>query len=106
MKLYEDLLESVSGADGEQVYSLSSAEQVMAYQHLRDAGELTVRVAYNLFSQAPGQELTDYERWVTMTEPGCSSRITQEIKAIRSLRLSGFISTWVKRKPGRVPSIC
>ena len=39
-------------------------------QRLHDAEELTVRVAYNLFAQAPGQELTDYERWVTMTEPG------------------------------------
>jgi hypothetical protein len=39
-------------------------------QRLHDAGELTVRVAYNLFAQTPGQELTDYERWVTITEPG------------------------------------
>ncbi|MEM1434329.1 MAG: amidohydrolase, partial [Pseudomonadota bacterium] len=37
---------------------------------LHDRGELTVRVAYNLFAQTPGEELTDYERWVTMTEPG------------------------------------
>ena len=39
-------------------------------QRLHDEGQLTVRVAYNLFAQQAGHELTDYERWVTMTEPG------------------------------------
>lgn len=39
-------------------------------QDLADAGELTVRIAYNLFAQTAGSELTDYERWVAMTEPG------------------------------------
>ncbi|MCR9255299.1 MAG: amidohydrolase [Alphaproteobacteria bacterium] len=42
-------------------------------QRLHDDGQLTVRVAYNLFAQAPGSELTDYERWVGMTEPGAGS---------------------------------
>lgn len=37
---------------------------------LHDADRLTVRVAYNLFAQTPGQELSDYQRWVAMTEPG------------------------------------
>ena len=37
---------------------------------LHDNGELTVRIAYNLFAQTAGEELTDYERWVEMTEPG------------------------------------
>jgi len=39
-------------------------------QRLHDANELTVRVAYNLFAQTGGEELSDYERWVVMTEPG------------------------------------
>lgn len=42
-------------------------------RRLDEAGELTVRVAYNLFAQKAGQELSDYERWVTMTEPGAGS---------------------------------
>ncbi|WP_439648297.1 amidohydrolase [Acuticoccus kalidii] len=37
---------------------------------LHAAGDLTVRIAYNLFAQTAGEELTDYERWVEMTEPG------------------------------------
>ena len=39
-------------------------------QRLHDADELTVRVAYNLFAQNAGQELSDYERWIGLTEPG------------------------------------
>ena len=45
-------------------------EDYKVIQELHDAGQLTVRVAYNLFAQAPGKELSDYEHWVTITEPG------------------------------------
>jgi len=31
---------------------------------------LTVRIAYNLFTQRPKQELEDFRRWMTMTKPG------------------------------------
>jgi predicted amidohydrolase YtcJ len=37
---------------------------------LHERGEMTVRIAYNLFTQRPGQELEDFESWVSMTEPG------------------------------------
>src|SRR5215469_10050120 len=33
-------------------------------------GELSVRLAYNLFTQKPKQELQDFQNWTTMTEPG------------------------------------
>jgi predicted amidohydrolase YtcJ len=39
-------------------------------QRLHAEGQLTLRIAYNLFAQKPGQELGDYERWIGMTEPG------------------------------------
>lgn len=39
-------------------------------QRLHEDGDLTVRIAYNLFAQNAGNELSDYERWVQMTEPG------------------------------------
>ena len=42
-------------------------------QRLHDDGHLTVRIAYNLFAQKAGEELSDYERWVAMTEPGAGS---------------------------------
>ena len=37
---------------------------------LHQQGELTVRLAYNLFTQKPTQELSDFQRWTQMTHPG------------------------------------
>ena len=45
-------------------------EDYEVIQRLHDAGQMTVRIAYNLFAQKPGEELNDYERWIAMTEPG------------------------------------
>src|SRR5437588_3167888 len=42
--------------------------QVIEGLHRR--GEMTVRVAYNLFTQRPRQELDDFSKWVKMTRPG------------------------------------
>ena len=39
-------------------------------KRLDDDGLLTVRIAYSLFAQKPGQELADYTRWLGMTRPG------------------------------------
>lgn len=39
-------------------------------QRLHRDGQMTLRVAYNLFAQTPGRELSDYERWIGMTHPG------------------------------------
>ena len=39
-------------------------------KNLDEAGQLTVRVAYSLFAQKPGEELADYTRWLEMTRPG------------------------------------
>lgn len=37
---------------------------------LDDEGHLTVRIAYSLFAQKPGEELADYTRWLGMAKPG------------------------------------
>lgn len=39
-------------------------------KRLDDEGHLTVRIAYSLFAQKPGQEMADYTRWIGMTKPG------------------------------------
>jgi predicted amidohydrolase YtcJ len=39
-------------------------------EKLHRQGELTVRIAYNLFTQRPQQELEDFRRWTRMTKPG------------------------------------
>ncbi len=43
------------------------------YQIIEDLhrqGEMTVRIAYNLFTQRPRQEREDFAKWGTMTKPG------------------------------------
>ena len=37
---------------------------------LHQRGELTLRLAYNLFTQKPKEELTDFRQWSQMTKPG------------------------------------
>ena len=39
-------------------------------RELHERGEMTVRLAYNLFTQKPKQELGDYQSWTRMTKPG------------------------------------
>ncbi|HEC14682.1 MAG TPA: amidohydrolase, partial [Rhodospirillales bacterium] len=42
-------------------------------QKLDKDDQLTVRIAYNLFAQTAGEELSNYEHWLTMTEPGAGN---------------------------------
>jgi predicted amidohydrolase YtcJ len=37
---------------------------------LHKKGELSIRLAYNLFTQKPKQELADFQNWTNMTKPG------------------------------------
>jgi predicted amidohydrolase YtcJ len=39
-------------------------------RELNQRGELTVRLAYNLFTQKPKEELADFSRWTQITAPG------------------------------------
>jgi predicted amidohydrolase YtcJ len=41
-----------------------------AVRKLHQSGELTVRVAYNLFTQKPKEELADFQNWTEVTRPG------------------------------------
>ncbi len=41
-----------------------------AIEQLHKSGELTVRVAYNLFTQKPKGELADFQAWTGITRPG------------------------------------
>lgn len=45
-------------------------EDYQVINDLHKQGELTVRVAYNLFTQRPKQEREDFAHWITMTKPG------------------------------------
>jgi predicted amidohydrolase YtcJ len=37
---------------------------------LHRKGELSIRLAYNLFTQSPKHELADFQNWTTITKPG------------------------------------
>ena len=39
-------------------------------EKLHADGEMTLRIAYNLFTQKAGQELADFTRWTKMVKPG------------------------------------
>lgn len=45
-------------------------EDYAIIQQLHQRGELTLRIAYNLFTQKPRQEREDFARWIRMTGPG------------------------------------
>lgn len=42
-------------------------------EELDRRGELTVRIAYNLFTQKPKEEKLDFARWMKLTAPGAGS---------------------------------
>lgn len=48
-------------------------EDYAIIEDLHRRGEMTVRVAYNLFTQNPKGETEDFSRWVNMTSPGKGS---------------------------------
>jgi predicted amidohydrolase YtcJ len=39
-------------------------------EELHKRGDMTMRIAYNLFAQTPGSEFDDYQRWTQMVTPG------------------------------------
>jgi hypothetical protein len=45
-------------------------EDYAVVKKLDNNAQLTVRIAYGLFAQKPGEELADYTRWLGMTRPG------------------------------------
>jgi len=45
-------------------------EDYEVVRELHERGEMTVRLAYNLFTQKPKQELGDFQSWTRMTKPG------------------------------------
>ncbi|HYX37789.1 MAG TPA: amidohydrolase [Oligoflexus sp.] len=48
-------------------------EDYEVINQLANKGELTLRIAYNLFTQKPKEELSDFKRWTEMVQPGQGS---------------------------------
>jgi predicted amidohydrolase YtcJ len=45
-------------------------EDYAVIEDLNKRGEMTIRIAYNLFTQKPKEEHEDFARWIKMTAPG------------------------------------
>lgn len=45
-------------------------EDYEVIRELHERGEMTIRIAYNLFTQKPGGELEDFVRWSKIIKPG------------------------------------
>ncbi|MDJ0797197.1 MAG: amidohydrolase [Calothrix sp. MO_167.B12] len=45
-------------------------EDYQIIDRLHQEGLLTVRIAYNLFTQRPGKEIDDFSNWTKITDPG------------------------------------
>jgi predicted amidohydrolase YtcJ len=45
-------------------------EDYQVIEALHKNEQMTIRIAYNLFAQKPGEELADYRRWAELTEYG------------------------------------
>jgi hypothetical protein len=50
-------------------------EDYQVIEELHKNDQMTVRIAYNLFAQKPGEELADYRRWTAMTGYGAGSEV-------------------------------
>jgi hypothetical protein len=50
-------------------------EDYKVIEELHDREQMTVRIAYNLFAQKPGEELSDYRRWTELTGYGAGSEV-------------------------------
>lgn len=48
-------------------------EDYQVINELHQQQQMTVRIAYNLFTQRPGHELEDFEKWTDMLAPGQGS---------------------------------
>jgi predicted amidohydrolase YtcJ len=60
------LTSAIDAAGGFQNYP----DNYAAVIELAKSGQLTMRLAYHLFPQVPGQELDDLRRWIGMVKPG------------------------------------
>jgi hypothetical protein len=73
-------------------------------EELHRQGEMTVRIAYNLFTQRPKQELDDFSKWVTMTRPGEGSDFYRMNGAGEMLTFSAAdFEDFLEPRPDRSP---
>lgn len=81
-------------------------EDYQVIQKLHQADLLTLRIAYNLFAQQPGEEFNDYERWLSMTEPGAGDAFFRMNGAGENLTWSAAdFEDFLEPRPDLVPAM-
>lgn len=81
-------------------------EDYSVIQQLNDENLLTVRVAYNLFAQNAGNELSDYEKWVKVTSPGAGDGMLRMNGAGENLVWSAAdFENFLEPRPDLAPSM-
>lgn len=75
-------------------------------EELHRQGEMTVRIAYNLFTQKPKGEFEDFSRWIGMTKPGAGSDFYRMNGAGEMLVFSAAdFEDFLEPRPDLVPSL-
>src|SRR5437660_422723 len=81
-------------------------EDYQVIEELHRRGEMTVRIAYNLFTQRPKQEFDDFAKWVTMTKPGAGSDFYRMNGAGEMLTFSAAdFEDFLESRPDLPPSL-
>jgi predicted amidohydrolase YtcJ len=81
-------------------------EDYQVIDELHRRGEMTVRVAYNLFTQHPKGEFNDFAKWVTMTKPGAGSEFLRMNGAGEMLTFSAAdFEDFLEPRPDLPPSL-
>ncbi|UCO99495.1 amidohydrolase [Metapseudomonas lalkuanensis] len=75
-------------------------------QELANQGQLSVRIAYNLFTQKPKEELTDFKNWSKVVKPGDGSDFFRHNGAGEMLVFSAAdFEDFLEPRPDLAPSM-
>ncbi|EKE75117.1 amidohydrolase [Gallaecimonas xiamenensis] len=75
-------------------------------QELADADQLTIRIAYNLFTQKPKEELADFQSWTKQVKPGQGSDFFRHNGAGEMLVFSAAdFEDFLEPRPDLAPSM-
>ena len=81
-------------------------EDYQIIDQLHREGLMTIRIAYNLFTQRPKQELDDFSKWVKMTKPGDGDDYYRVNGAGEMLTFSAAdFEDFLEPRPDLVPSL-
>ena len=75
-------------------------EDYQVIEQLAAQDQLTVRIAYNLFTQKPKEELSDFRRWTGMVAPGAGQR---HVPPQRRRRDAGVLGRRLRGLPRAAP---